>query len=291
MIGFLEAPTGRLGNVMIQYAFLRQLSRRAGVEYFHRKLPYSKYFENWSSHNISLKLMLSRKKQVDLGYIEQLGISEFIEEVKKSSVHYVIKPPVLGHLFEFPDDNPGNYYEIEDCYCTREYVDFCKHKNRDSAYKSQSENAEKVKVAIHYRGTDFASWNSKALMSMDYYIRAINFMEEEYKGVDVEYKLFTDDVESQTYKELIRYLSVHRKAYAEADSSRDMMLDMTDMAMCDAIISSPSTYAIIAGIIGKTDKKIVHCKDWVQYCAEEGEDFWIQVSERKIPYYNVCAIL
>lgn len=39
MIGFEKEPTGRMGNVLIQYVFLRQLAEKIGVDYFILNFP------------------------------------------------------------------------------------------------------------------------------------------------------------------------------------------------------------------------------------------------------------
>ena len=52
--------------------------------------------------------------------------------------------------------------------------------------------------------------------------------------------------------------------------------DFTTMSQCDIIISSPSTYCISAGFIGK-EKKIIHSKEWLDYRVEEDDKFWVDL--------------
>ena len=49
--------------------------------------------------------------------------------------------------------------------------------------------------------------------------------------------------------------------------------DFSTMTESDYLISSPSTFAISAGFIGKK-KKIIHSQEWVEYRVEAADKFW-----------------
>jgi len=65
--------------------------------------------------------------------------------------------------------------------------------------------------------------------------------------------------------------------------------DFLDMANSDVLISSPSTFSIWAGILGKR-KKVIHSKTWVDYRAKENDIFWINLQKGGNEYYSAELI-
>lgn len=275
MIGFVHKPSGRMGNVMIQYVFLRQLSEKIGIDYFHIDLPYKEKVENFKKHNMSLGMLFHKKWRVDMAYIERVGMSHFIEEAKNKDIEeydIILQPPVLGHLFDYKEENPAKYIHIS------------------NQYKQDIENSTNCRwVGIHFRGTDFKGWNEKASLSYEYYREAIELLMN--REQNLKFILFTDDNEFDAYKNVMKYLNKQKYNYIPGDANREMMVDFYQMSQCDYIISSPSTFAIMATLYGKENKQIIHNRQWVQYCVEQGEQFWIEIAENRVPYYNVVAII
>lgn len=277
MIGFLEIPTGRLGNVMIQYAFLRQLSERIGTDYFHVKMPYCDKINNFGKVNLSLNVIFGKKWNVDKKYIEKVGITSFIEEAQQMNqrgYHIVLKPPVLGYLFEFKDENPARFFEINSQYCL-----------------PMENKQKKILVGLHFRGTDFEEWNQKASLKVDYYKKSIEKVIKEYGLENIKLCLFTDDNKFKTYNETIKFVQDMHLDYIPGDEKNAMMCDFYQLSQCDCIISSPSTFAVMAAIMGKKNKKIIHNKEWAEHCASNGESFWKSIILNEIPYYNIMCLI
>lgn len=279
MIGFLDVPSGRMGNVLIQYMFMRQLAERIGIECFHVRLPYHQYFEEFERRNMSLQLALSKKWRVNLKYIENIGVDAFIgEAINKNREGYsiVLEPPLLGHLFEFMEDNPARFLKIKEKY-TQE---ICNTDNR-------------VEVGLHFRGTDFKEWNSVASLTPEYYQDAIELLmkelSEDLRGVN--WKLFTDDNDFPAYRDTVKYLQKKGADVLLGDANRSMIADFYQLSQCEYIISSPSTFAIVAAIIGKENKKIIQSKRWVEYCVQNGEEFWTKMKKNQVPWYSVMAFM
>jgi len=130
------------------------------------------------------------------------------------------------------------------------------------------------KCAIHFRGTDFFTWNKDSILSSEYYINSIKSIIED--NPKVEFIIFTDDNSLKAYKDTINYLNSinYNYSYGENTSNRkNFKKDFISMCLCDYIISSPSTFCITAGFIGK-DKKIIHSKNWVEDRAFKKDKFW-----------------
>lgn len=277
MVGFIEKPTGRLGNVMIQYAFLRQIAKHIGVDYFHIKMPYADNFIGWESHNISWEIWIKRKWVVDQDFINREGIKQFIIDAKmKCEQGYIVvlKPPILGYLFEFKNENPGIYFTINNAFC-----------------KKIQNDEGKIIVGVHFRGGDFKKWNKLASLDFEYYHTAIEYMIELYGLEQMRILLFTDDVKFESYQKTLEYIKYRKCDYVEENSDNHMMTDFCQLTQCDAIISSPSTYAIMASVMGKNNKMIFHNKKWVDYCISRNEQFWIDIACGNVPYYKSCILL
>lgn len=128
-------------------------------------------------------------------------------------------------------------------------------------------------VAVHFRGTDFFSWNPDAVLDADYYLNAL-------EEVDVDnYYLFTDDNTLPAYHKVFSALEGKNVITGTATAHRPGSLrnnyirDFSTMTECDYIISSPSTFCICAGFIGK-HKKIIHSEKWVKDRVEKVDNFW-----------------
>ena len=74
------------------------------------------------------------------------------------------------------------------------------------------------------------------------------------------------------------YLQKRSLNYFENDLTIHFMYDFSEISQCNILISSPSTFSIMAGIFGKI-KKIYHCKEWVDYRIEEKDKFWIDLND------------
>ena len=146
---------------------------------------------------------------------------------------------------------------------------------------------EENSVAIHFRGTDFFQWNSDAVLGEDYYLNAIDEVSSET------FYIFTDDEELTSYKTVVEYLKKKSKNIKFGMNTSDRtnsIQDFSTMSECDYIISSPSTYCICAGFIGKK-KKIIHCKTWVDDRVNKEDKFWVDLNDGGNEDYSLWKLL
>lgn len=276
MIGFLQLPTGRMGNVLIQYAFLREIAYRCSIDYFFPQLPYIEYFEDFEKRNFSLWLKIKKKKIINMDIIDQMGMDNFLNSVikwNKEGYNIVLQPPMLGHLFSFKDINPTRFIKIkEEIVRTPQFFD------------------DKTNVGIHFRGTDFQSWNQKSILPGEFYINAVERVVEEREKEKLRFLLFTDDTTLSSYKLVTNFLTAKQIEFRPGNPENFLMDDFQAISQCDIVISSPSTFAIVAALMGKERKTIYHSKEWVEYCAEKNEQFWIDIQNDCVPYYNVRTL-
>lgn len=148
---------------------------------------------------------------------------------------------------------------------------------------------EPASCAIHFRGTDFHTWNPESILKSEYYLSAL----EELKGEINEVYLFTDDRELESYKQTRRYLSDNKVRFFEGQNTPNrsyFLTDFTVMSMCDTIISSPSTFCICAGFIGK-QKKIIHSNEWITNRVIQEDRFWCDLKKGGSQDYSVWKII
>tara|TARA_R100000008_G_scaffold1988_1_gene1640 strand:- start:2828 stop:3544 length:717 start_codon:yes stop_codon:yes gene_type:complete len=202
----------------------------------------------------------------------------FRQEAARQNIGYFAVPWEGHQLFEgnmlgqYPP--PGNFQVFNFCLGER-FFDKGPLSTRD-VFKLRAEpHSSGTTCAIHFRGTDFHQWNPDSILDTEYYLQSI----EETKSAVDHYILFTDDKSLKSYSAVVKYLrdnslslqfntgSPKRSQYAE---------DFVAMCGSDYIISSPSTFCISAGFIGK-QKKIVHSKEWILGRMEKQDKFWIDL--------------
>ena len=56
------------------------------------------------------------------------------------------------------------------------------------------------------------------------------------------------------------------------------------------MISSPSTFNIVAGMVGK-NKKIIHSKEWLDNRKNKNDRFWVELLENQDEDYSVWELI
>lgn len=276
MIGYKKEFTGRMGNRLFQYHFMKQLSIKCDTEYFNSKIPDNKWFDDMNEKKLTWKpfqkkIKFSSKDIISLGKINFL--EEVVDAISKNKI-IILEPPILGDLFyDYLFTNPNNCIKIKEEY---------KLSNLDK-------NDEITNVAIHFRGTDFESWNKDAILDINYYLNAIDFIKEK-ETKNLIFHLFTDDLSLDSYKKVIKYLHSQKFMYKLGNMSQEAIFDFYTMSECDIIISSPSTFSIWAGIIGK-EKKIIHSEKWINNRINFDDKFWIDLKKSNSDIYKLWSTL
>tara|TARA_R100000008_G_scaffold45523_2_gene26738 strand:- start:46 stop:762 length:717 start_codon:yes stop_codon:yes gene_type:complete len=143
--------------------------------------------------------------------------------------------------------------------------------------------------AIHFRGTDFHSWNPDAILDYNYYEQSL----DNIKDYAQDYILFSDDKNLEVYKKIKGKLDRESLSYSEGENTNDRtsyIQDFSLMSECDTIISSPSSFCICAGFIGK-DKRIIHSNKWVQGRANKNDKFWKDLLNGGNENYSVWRLI
>lgn len=274
MLAITQLSSGRLGNRLFHYNLLRQLARRTDVGYFHIRFPESRYFEGlsrkrrpWPSIAQPIKLSSS---DVLASHPDQFLAS--VKELTLKGIDIHLSPPMLGEtFFDFLFYDPNDFIEIK------------------PAYRAPLLLGAEVcpVIAIHFRGGDFPAWNPKAALGFAYYEAAISCCLEHFQNQEVIFSLFTDDIEYPAYLQTIAFLgSLQGVRFATGKPQAPPAIDLYQMSQASVLISSPSTFAIFGGILGRR-KLIVHSSTWLEYALNKGDRFWLRLAETENPYYRL----
>jgi len=275
MLGIKRISPGRMGNRLFHYHCLRQIARKTGIGYFHPKFPEAVYFEEMGRKG---KPLLHFRKTIEITSREMLSYEpaeflRFVVEENKKGKNIVFSAPMLGEVFfdyVFCDPN-----------------EFIKVKEEFKAPLTLDSSEDKIVIGLHVRGTDFPVWNPNAALKFDYYEAAINYCLGYFGDKKVMFAVFTDDYAYPAYAQTVSFLkSIKHAQICFGDKDVWPIYDFYKMTQCDVLISSPSTFGIFAGVLGKR-KKIIHSKEWVDYAVDRDDTFWVKLSETDNPYYSL----
>lgn len=273
MIGIRTLAKGRMGNRLFHYHFLRQIAKQTGVRYFHPRLPDSPFFDGMEKQTKPFSFF---KKKIHLTSKEilQYTPSELVNAIAQYDTQgfdVLLDPPMLGEVFfDYTQFPPRDFINVKHAF----KIPF--------AFEANG----KTVVGLHFRGTDFKTWNKHASLAPDYYIQAIDFCRAQLKNESLVFVLFTDDVLFETYVVVKNYLQSLGANVQLNETKRTAIYDFYQLSMCDIIISSPSTFAIWAGCVGKA-KKIIHSKQWLAYAAGRDDTFWKKLVAGGNQFYSL----
>ena len=274
MIFISRDNPGRLGNRLFLYHFLRQLAQAGGSDYSQPRLENAKYFsdmEAWGQR----PHFWTKRLRLDPRLISGQAPAELLKTVKAaiaSGRPVEIKPPVLGESFF--------------AYCFADPNDFVKIKAEHQDLKLPAGD-DVINIGLHFRGGDFAAWDTQAILPADYYISALQSCLTESASRKIYLHIFTDDEKLESYiktKEFIGGLSVADVSYG--DRQGEPIRDLYRMSQCDILISSPSTFAIWGGILGRR-KRIIHSRVWLDYAIAKSDRFWQELAAGGNEYYKL----
>ncbi len=273
-ITFSSSPTGQMGNRLFHYNLLWQLSAKANICCNHFRLKDSNFFENLE-RKLSYHMFFYKKIYISSDDILKMkdDFINFLQENNSKNICIKLVPPLLGDPYiNFTFYPPRNFFKIKSRY------------KKTPSWRTQYKNI----IGIHFRGSDFYQWDKSAIFPFKYYDDSLKYiLEKTYIHKDTALVLFTDDNKLPTYQAVqnkYSWLPIFLGNTQEVP-----IYDFYAMSLCDALISTPSTFSIWSGILGK-NIKIIHNKEWASKQADNSL-FWSKVVDNAVPYYNVEALL
>jgi hypothetical protein len=139
-------------------------------------------------------------------------------------------------------------------------------------------------ISMHFRGTDFKTWNDAAILNSDYYLESLDYVDRTLRE-KLPIIIITDDMSLPNLGDVFNRV----KKRAIIQSSRNYIKDFKTVVNSTAAISSPSTFAIWGGILGNQEI-ITHSRNWVNERAEAGDIFWSHLNQGGSSDYSCILI-
>jgi len=244
---------GRFGNRILHYNNMVQIAKSYNMDW--NSIPY----KDFDFLNIKNNYILNDN-------YKEITSKDILNEISLDNKNYFLKP-CLGDLFFHFNYNTREIFTV----------------------KEDILDKDNFNIAINFRGSDFHQWNPESILSLEYYINSIESVHKDNN----KYYLFTDDINLNSYKDLIKWLNFKKYKYSFGIATFNeyhFIEDFYAMADCDLIISSPSTFAICAGFMGK-DKEIIHSEKWVNSRVNKNDLFWLKIKEGGNNNYKVKTLI
>lgn len=251
MVRISEISHGQFGNRLLHYHNMRQLAHQLGRDYWCAPFSGSDLFEGLCN---SSPVPTGTGVSVNWEDLRRRGKAYWIDHATTDCYSVIDLTPVLGEMFFWFDD--------------LDTAEIFKLTKKAALINGMTH------IAVHFRGRDFRQWDPRAILSSDYYIGAIKKCLTALPGSEVH--LYTDDRTLESFDSVWNYLRCSHIVH-EFGHIGDPYRDFAEMTECDAIVSSPSTFAIAAGFIGKKNKLITHSKEWLAYKVGDKDPFWVDL--------------
>lgn len=138
--------------------------------------------------------------------------------------------------------------------------------------------------AVHFRFGDFIEWDPTAVLPSNYYLDAIIASVEKWhipKFIPV-----FDDYSHPALPAVTKYLRQNGLSITEPRCAGHVGCDFALLRRANIVISSPSTFAISAVILGRG--KAIQSATWTARRAERGDIFWSAVRSGTFRHYRVA---
>lgn len=256
--------SGQLGNHLFQANLLLQVSHLLNSGVHFRSNLLAEHFTFKKNFNF---VSLARSKSLaiySVPQIEEMGFEHWVEEVRNDFAKrklVTVGPGVAGKIF-FQS-------------CVKPPEDYIKFVPRST------KRADFPEVAIHFRAGDFQVWNPSAILPESYYMNSLDYLES--MGLNIKNSYFaTDDPSHPTSVNIARRIGRCLNVKSSVSS------DFEYLSKSKFLISSPSTFAFWAAVIGK-DVGVIHSKDWLTENESLGIKFWMDVRKNESNFYKVIA--
>ena len=269
-VGLVSMPKGGFGNRILNFLSVQNIALASNAFYFSKNtLDRGRVFGINRAPRIPLRLgNVSRFTRFDA------LAPDFLKRVNESldaRASVILKPRLLLDAYAT--------FEGEGHNRTRIKMRACK--------THQAVLEEKQLVTVHLRGGDFHAWNPRSVLTADYYLRAIDIAVEKFPGA--KFLMATDDLSHPAFHSVESRLNSEKSLIVNQKCSTQMECDFVSMMHSQLIISSPSTFAISASILGSP--AVIHNQSWAEYKADLGEVFWQKTLSKSMKSVDVLELI
>lgn len=268
-VGMKSTPKGGFGNRVLNYLNLRSIADRLGARYFSENSVDEEIVPG-----IHLRPMYSRLARPSrIVSREEVHSPEFFDAARELlSFGRVIqlKPRLLlDSLALLSVSEPSNFASISGQVCET-------HARRPLA-----------KAVMHLRGGDFAGWKPGSVHGADYYLSALDKLTSGEEGMFV--RVCSDDQKHPAYDHVVQHLRSKKLFVDPFRCLNPFLCDLVSMRDAKYLVSSPSTFAIVAGLLGGA--RMIFSQKWVDSQTSEGEVFWTAVDNHQISGLDTWAFV
>ncbi len=259
-----RAPKAGFGNRILSYLSLVSISRRVGCHVQLSGAP-EIHTRGWTQTLRRRSKRLSRFMPLN----DHLDFDDPVvsmEQLLEACPRPRLEGALLGDVWvRVGVEHPSEILNVESWTCSE---------------RPLSEN--KRIVAMHFRGGDFGMWNPQAILSLTYYAESLEYIRTALPDALV--VVVTDDWSLPSVAKTLLELSASELRWSQHKCSMGLKCDFSLLRAADLVVSSPSTFAIAAGMLGTG--RSIHSSEWVQDRAERGDRFWVSLLAGSVPHYT-----
>ena len=270
-VGYSRPPKGGFGNRALSYLSLRQIAHGVDAHYFSENFPDRSLLSGTEKRRSLFAKFLPQAMIRTRDYSPQ-GLIHSLRELLSERRTVTLKGPLLGEVLARCGDTDSRAL-------TRLKAKLC--------HLHQRERKDQALVTFHLRGGDFAQWNPEAILDIDYYLNAYHLLESRIDGYLL--RICTDDSNHPALVPLRRELLSRNLTVSGSACDSPFSCDLAAMSESQFLVSSPSTFAMVAGLLG--DAQIVHSARWVDNRVERGELFWQKVKTNRLTGYPIVGLV
>lgn len=269
-IGLRSTPKGGFGNRLLNYMNLHELSSHLEVPFFNPNQRDRRWIEGINRRPV-IPLAMRRKVLLER---EDLHRDDFLDRAKQwvaGGVTIIPKPRLLT-------DALVRYARVPPKKFVSHRFELC------PTHKKQRDTVPAV--VLHLRGGDFEGWKPGAVLGEEYYRDALALVDHD-GFAESSVRICTDDQSHPALPGLRQFLTQSKRLVPLEGCEEPFSCDYAALIHAPRVISSPSTFAITAGLIGGGG--VIHNKAWVDSRIQAGEAFWQAVRDNSVVGYDVLA--
>lgn len=270
-IALRSTPKGGFGNRLLNYINLRQLSSHLGVPFLLPNKPDRSWIKG-VHRPATLPWRFRTLRRFSAHEVLEPDFLRVAREDLEAGKTLILKPRLLTEALARFDFLPAKSL-------VRHRFDFC-----ESHRQSHPNGAP---VVLHLRGTDFVDWKPGAILGEEYYREALDWLDQ-HGYSDSPVRICTEDVEHHALPGLRDLLDRSGRLVATQCTS-PFECDYAAIIQAERVVSSPSTFAITASLLGGSSA--IHSRKWVDSRIEAGEVFWTKIRNNTLNGHQVIAEL
>ena len=268
-IGIRSTPKGGFGNRLLNYINLRELSSLFGVPWFgpnvgDRRLVRGIHRPRRWPEALLQPVFFDREEILEEEFLERAS------DVLSNRRSVIMKPRLLTEALARFDFLPPRQL-------VRHRFSICGSHRR--------QHGKEAPIVLHLRGTDFATWQPGAVLEESFYRNALDLLAEQ--GLqDAAVRICTDDPEHPALEGLSMDLR-RTGRLLEGPCDNPFQCDFAAMAQAQTVVSSPSTFAITAALVGHSSA--IHSRKWIDSRIQKGDLFWRKIRNRTLRGHRLFA--